>query len=343
MNNEIDLNKYRIRTDLIVELINTNQNKIKTNLRKYQDISVEEVIIDQKMSKILNKKSGKYITISFDDATDSNNSREIGKVFSKELDLILRDLKITKNSSCLIIGLGNDKSTPDSLGPKTVENIVVTRHLFTLAENVASNFMNVAIFIPGVMGTTGLETSDIILGIVEKTNPDFLMVIDSLAASSINRINKTIQITDTGVSPGSGIGNNRRELSFDTLKKPVIGIGVPTVVDSVVLVSDTINYLFKKFSYSINNIDNVINKFKAIKDINYLKNNDQELSVENKKNLLGIVGSLSDDEIKSLISEVLTPIGYNMMVTPKEVDFVVEKLAIIISRGINTSLHGIKY
>lgn len=341
MNNEIDLNKYQIRTDLIVELISDNKEKINTKMRNYNDITVEEVNIDENTSKLFNKKIGKYVTISFNDATDSNNIKEIGKVFAKELELMMKDLHIIKNSSCLIVGLGNIKSTPDSLGPKVVENVIVTRHLFTLNENVSSNFMNTSIFIPGVMGSTGLETSDVILGVVEKTKPDFLIVIDALRASSISRINKTIQLTDTGVSPGSGIGNNRKEISKDTINCPVIGIGVPTVVDSVVLVSDTINYLFKKFNYNLNNIDNLADKFKP--SINYLKNNDQELSEENKRNLLGIIGNLTEEEIKSLISEVLTPIGYNMMVTPKEVDFVIEKLATIISRGINTSLHDINY
>ena len=138
--------------------------------------------------------------------------------------------------------------TPDALGPIVVENVLVTRHLFQLQpESVEEGFRPVSAIRPGVMGITGIETSDVIYGIIEKTNPDFVIAIDALAARSIERVNSTIQISDTGIHPGSGVGNKRKELSKATLGIPVIAIGVPTVVDAVSITSDTIDFILKHF------------------------------------------------------------------------------------------------
>ena len=188
------------------------------------------------------------------------------------------------------------------------------------------------------MGETGIETSDIIKSIVEKIKPDLLIAIDALTSSSLNRINKTIQITDTGIHPGSGIGNNRKEISREVLGIPVIAIGVPTTVDAVSIVSDTIEFMFKKFSYTRQNIDNPINKLIVNNSINY---NKKEITVtkEDKEQLLGLVGSLNNDEVRQLIAEVLNPIGYNFIVTPKEIDFLIVKLSDVISEGLNRALH----
>ena len=129
-------------------------------------------------------------------------------------------------------------------------------------------------------------------------------------------------MTDSGIHPGSGVGNERKEISKKILNIPVIAIGVPTVVDAVTIVSDTINYMSKQFAYNKNNIDNPINKLIPISSIDYLKDkNIKDLSPKDKKHLMGIIGTLSDEEMKQLVYEVLSPIGYNMMVTPKEIDF----------------------
>lgn len=137
---------------------------------------------------------------------------------------------------------------PDALGPIVVENVLVTRHLFQLQpESVEEGFRPVSAIRPGVMGITGIETSDVIYGIIEKTKPDFVIAIDALAARSIERVNSTIQISDTGIHPGSGVGNKRKELSKETLGIPVIAIGVPTVVDAVSITSDTIDFILKHF------------------------------------------------------------------------------------------------
>lgn len=335
MGHKVDLSKYKVRTDLAIEAINKKTVGIDSNISLENGVKITDFFIDEKGSKEINKKVGKYVTIEFDDITDHDNSLITEKVFTKELIKILKYLKIKNDASCLIIGLGNAKSTPDALGPLTINNIIVTRHLFEIKQ-VGEGFRNVSTFIPGVMGMTGLETSDTILSIANHFKPDFIIVIDALASQSLDRVNKTIQMTDTGIHPGSGVENSRKEISFDTLNIPVIAIGVPTVVDAVTIVSDTINYMFKHYSYLKKNIDNPLNKLVILP--NYLKK-EVDINNEDKKTLLGVVGTLSDSEIKRLIYEVLTPIGYNLMVTPKEVDFLMEKLSIVIANGINSALH----
>ena len=251
---------------------------------------------------------------------------------------MLNKCNIKDEDSCLVIGLGNSSSTPDSLGPLSINNVIVTNHLFELNE-LSDGFRRVSAINPGVMGTTGIETSDIILSIVEKLKPNFILVVDALASGSIERVNKTIQMTDTGIHPGSGVGNSRKEISKDILGVPVIAIGVPTTVDAVTIVSDTINYMYKHFSYTKENANNPSNRL-MVSTPNYLKKN-IEVNSQDKNNLLGLVGLLNEEEVKQLIFEVLTPIGYNLMVTPKEIDFLVDKLAYVIGNGINKALHSI--
>ncbi len=337
MGHNIDLSNYKIRTDLAIEAINNQKIKgITSNEYIDGDIKITEVNIDAHASKIINKKKGNYITIEFSDITDYENGKKVEKKFSLELTKLINKLNIRKDASCLIVGLGNSKSTPDSLGPLTINNILVTNHLFELGE-VTEGYRKVSVLVPGVMGQTGLETSEVITSLVNTFKPDFLIVIDALASQSIERVNKTIQMTDTGIHPGSGIGNSRKEISFKTLNIPCIAIGVPTVVDAITIVSDTINYMHKHYTYSKLNIDNPLNKLMAYSP-NYLKEK-ITLNKKDKETLLGIVGTLDDNEIKQLLFEVLTPIGFNLMVTPKEVDFLVEKLSLIIGNGINKSLH----
>ena len=143
----------------------------------------------------------------------------------------------------LIVGLGNANSTADSLGPKSIDRVLVTRHLFELNTNIKDGMRCVSAIVPGVMASTGIETLDIITSLVNRIKPSFLIVIDSLSSLSIDRLNRTIQITDTGINPGSGVGNNRKEISKDNLGVPVIAIGVPTVVYSSIIVNDTIELL----------------------------------------------------------------------------------------------------
>ena len=334
------MSKYRVRTDLVLDSIESiKDDNIVVDKKNIDDITITDVLVKEEYESKLNKKRGRYITIEFNDVTDFNNREKVIKVLNDELSNLLKDSNITKDSSSLVIGLGNEKSTPDSLGPKTIDNIVVTKHLFTLDKNnVDPGFSNVSAFNPGVMGVTGIETSDLIKTLVGTVKPDFVIVVDALAASSISRVNKTIQITDSGIHPGSGVGNSRKEINKDVLGIPVIAIGIPTVVDAVTIVSDTIQYMIKHFSYVKDNLNNPSNKL-AVKKANYIKKKIKELNTEEKKQYIGLLGELKEEEIHSLIYEVLSPIDYNLMVTPKEVDFVIEKLAEVLSTGINKTLH----
>lgn len=336
MKHEIDLKNYQIRTDLIVEQV-TDENNVSTKVYDENGIKITTVEVDKNMSEQINKKVGDYVTIEFDDVTDSHNQEIVKKIFSEQLSEIIKKTKIKDSDKCLIIGLGNDKSTPDSLGPLTIDKVLVTNHLFMYGQ-VEEGFRSVSAIIPGVTGTTGIETSDLIKSIVDGIKPDFLIMIDALASQALDRVNKTIQISNTGIHPGSGVGNSRKEISKDTTGIPVIAIGIPTVVDAVTVVSDTINYMQKHYAFHKKFIKNPLSKLVSSTQINYLKK-EVDIEKEDKINLLGIVGSLNEMEIKQLILEVLTPIGYNLMVTPKEVDFIVEKLATILGEGINISLH----
>ena len=320
---KISLEKYNLRTDLIIEredIQGTKKETIKDEI--YQVERIED-------------HNDKYVSISFDDITDKDNFKTIEKTLIKELKLVLKDINIKKEDLVLIIGLGNSLSTPDSLGPKTLENILVTSYLYNLGE-VDKSYQNTAIFKPEVTGTTGIETSTIIKSLIEKTNTKLVIFIDALASSSIDHLNKVIQITTKGISPGSGVGNNREELTKNTLNIPVIAIGVPTIVEASTIVKDTLINLKKHISYQIENKDNIKTKLTTYQDYSEQENN---LSKQEEKNILGEIGLLDPSDLKQLIDEVLIPIKYNLMVTPKEIDFQIEKLSLLIANSLNKSLH----
>ena len=335
MDKERDLSKYQIRTDLTIDEISENNilKGVKSKINIKDNITITEVNLDD--NNDLGRKKGKYITVEFEDITDTENSENIKNILIDELRKIM---KIKKDSLGLVVGLGNDKSTADSLGPLTVNNIIVTNHIFLL-DKLSDNYNRISAINPGVMGETGIETGDIIESIVDKIKPDYLIVIDSLASKSIERLNKTIQITDTGIHPGSGIGNKRKEISYETLNIPVIAIGVPTVVDAAVIVSNTINFIYKNYEFNKSFKNNPKSKF-TFNNVNYLKTKIEE-NQEEKEKLLGLIGTLDDQELEVLLYEVLNPIGYNLMVTPKEIDFIIEKLSKVISDAINNTIHSI--
>lgn len=337
MKNRINLNNFQIRTDLIIE--NDNLAAYDVDVSRVSDsLKVTSVYVNDKMCKHMNKKVGNYVTVEFEDITNFEDREEIKDVLVQELNKLLDKIDIKDNDSCLIIGLGNSSSTPDSLGPKVASKVLVTRHLFVIGTDVKKGIRNVAAFSPGVMASTGIETYDTIISLVKKIKPSFLIVVDALASMSIDRINRTIQITDTGIHPGSGVGNNRRELSSDTIGIPVIAIGVPTVVESSTIVNDTIDFLFKHISYIKNNSQ--ANKLIFTHGKNYLdKIKDMDLSCEEKKKVSGILGELDSEQKRQLINEVLTNLNYNLIVTPKEIDFLIDNLSEVIIDSINHSLH----
>ena len=327
MAHSIDLSKLSIRTDLIIE--NKSLNDYQTTTKNYNNIKVEQTLST--------KSNDKYTTISFDDVTDKDKFQKVEQTLIKELKTYINEAKLTKEDSVLIVGLGNISSTPDSLGPETIKQILVTRYLFELGD-VEDGYQSVAAISPSVTSVTGIETQTTIKSIIAVVKPKLLIVIDALASRTISRVNKTIQITNTGIHPGSGVGNDRKELSTKTLNIPIIAIGVPTVVDAATIVTDTFKYMQQQFSFKLNK--NKSSKQKLIPEINqdYTEETTNLTQLE-KKEILGEVGTLSEEDFKQLIYEVLSPINYNLMVTPTEIDFQIKKLALLIGNSINKSLH----
>ena len=295
-------------TDLASEAVDTLKSKSKT-YKEYTNIKLVETTVDSALAKQINKKQGDYylVDISNEDINDSQSLLRIERFITKLLKKILRKEKITNDSKGLIVGLGNLNITPDSLGPKVVDKVIVTRHLFELdKDSIEDGVSNVCALSPGVMGTTGIETSDIIKAIIDKISLDYIIVIDALKALDINRINKTIQITNSGISPGSGVGNRRKELSKDVLGIPVIAIGIPTVVDAS--------------SIAINTFYNIVsneNYHKIFKNFNELKPNEKQKIEE----------------------EVITNYNSNYIVSLKEIDIDIENLSEVLSGAIDHALH----
>lgn len=318
--NKIDLSNYNLRTDLIIE-----DSEINHKEKKIDGVTLTTT-----------KKDGNYITLSFEDITNFESREKVGKLLEEIIKDILKINNIKEDATCLIVGLGNRLSTPDSLGVKTLDDIVITNHLFNFG-SVKDGIRRVSAFAPGVMASTGLESSMVITSIIKETKPDFVIAIDALASKNIDRLNKTIQITDTGIHPGSGVGNNRLEISQKTIGIPVIAIGVPTVTTSVVIVYDTISYLFKHISY-IKEHENT-HKLSFVKRNYKEKLHDIKTTDEDKHNLLGLFGMLTDNEKRDLINEVLTNTELNLIVTPTEIDFLIDKLSNLIASSINNALH----
>ena len=322
--------KTLFRTDLAFDEVGS-QDFVKTY--ESNSVVIHKFVVDEIKKEFLHKKLGNYYTIELNklDFHDVNTSEKIESEVSKVLKEILTEEGLL-DKKCLVVGLGNLNVTPDALGPYVLDNIVVTRHLFK-EEVVSENYSEVSGIAPGVMGTTGIETFDIIQSIIKKIDVDYLIVVDALCSSSIERINNTIQITNTGIKPGSGIGNKRKEISKETLGIPVIAIGIPTVVDFVTITSEVMDLVVKYLDFHYQN-----------KKPNFLTPNDLDLSKHsvdknNKEHFLGKVGLLSIDEKKALLKEVVDSGGYNMIVTPKEIDLDVEDLSKIVAMAINKTLH----
>lgn len=338
MKHTIDLSAYQVRTDLAIDVLETVEEKKGMEVKEYNlnNIKVTKIVLDEDGSQTIHKKPGHYITIEFEDVSDYQNREEVKKVFANHLKELLKQCGINEDASCLIVGLGNEKSTPDALGPLTIHHVLVTNHLFMLGVP-EEGFRPVSAIIPGVTGETGIETSDLLQSVIRDLKPDFVLAIDALASQAISRVNKTIQMSDTGIHPGSGVGNSRKEVSRDTVGVPVIAIGVPTVVDAVTVVSDTIAFMHRFYAFQKDFVKNPMSKM-VTGGVNYLEK-EVQLEEEEKKKLFGIIGNFNESEVKELIHEVLTPIGYNLMVTPKEVDFMIENLSDVIGNGINRALH----
>ncbi len=316
-----------VRTDLAIEALNMNKNKKLKNIidkeEVFDNVIVKETILNKEEAEIIGKRAGVYylLDISKCDINDTDELNNIEQVLTRVLKEVLKYEKITIKSKGLVVGLGNSDVTPDALGPLVIDDVIVTRHMFLLnPDDVSEGISNVSAIAPGVMGNTGIETSDIIQAIIEKIDIDYIIVVDALASSSLARVNKSIQVTNTGISPGSGVGNRRKELSKEVIGVPVIAIGVPTVVDAVTIAANTLDYI-----------------------VEYLNKELKKTTADDKlkEQWLGTVGTLSSKDKMDLFSTVLTENGINMMVTPKEVDIDIKNLSEIISGAIDRALHTI--
>lgn len=246
------------------------------------------------------------------DEEDEDYHREISVQLAQIIRKLIRDRK--EEMSVLVVGLGNREVTPDALGPRVVDNLFITRHIIKEYGKYAfgeKNVNRISSIVPGVMAQTGMESLEIIHGIIDETKPDIVIVIDALAARSTKRLNRTIQVTDTGINPGSGVGNHRHGLNKKSLGVPVISIGIPTVVDAATIVNDTMFNLIAAMSQS-RALDKLGDSLKE----------------------------LNDGEKYELIRELLSPNLNAMFVTPKDIDESVKRLSFTISEGINIAFMG---
>jgi spore protease len=263
----------KIRTDLALEVresfpeddVEIKGVVLTENYDEENKIRVSTVVIkDEKGSKAMQKPIGTYITIEAPeiDKSDEDYHKPVSDEIAKQLRKLAGDLK---REEVLVVGLGNREVTPDALGPQVVDNLFITRHLIKEYGNdfkEKHHLGNVSAISPGVMAQTGMESVEILKGIVKETKPKLLIVIDALASRSVNRLNTTIQLTDTGISPGSGVGNNRKALNEESLGTKVIALGVPTVVDAATIVADTLTKYMEKSGFDEADINQFISEIR---------------------------------------------------------------------------------
>lgn len=319
--------KYNIRTDLALEekeRFESDQVEVQgvileEEYDKEREIRVTTVRIEtENGAKTMGKPVGTYLTIEAPNLSspDEGIHREVSEELAKYLTEVMKKIipESEHDKEVLVIGLGNRQATPDALGPYVADNLNITRHIVKeYGKYAAPEEMNcvVSAIVPGVMAQTGMETAEIIKGVVRETKPDLLIVIDALAARNSRRLNRTIQIADTGINPGSGVGNYRNAITKETIGVPVIAIGVPTVVDAVTIVSDTMENLLSALETS-----------------------------ESLKGVGLVLGGYSEAEKYELIRELIAPNLNSMFMTPKDIDETVKRLSYTISEGLNLAFSG---
>lgn len=304
---------YNFRTDLACE--RRDIYKKVNGLEEIEGIETEQKgdeikintvkITNEKGEQAIGKPKGTYVTIDIKDfkIADEEKIQKASEAVTEELKKLINN-HATKTDDILVVGLGNRFVTPDSLGPKVITEIEITRHLLKyVPQYLEPNTRPVSAVSPGVLGTTGIETFEIVKGIVDNINPKLLIVIDALASRSIERISSTIQIADTGIVPGSGVENARKTLNKESLGIPVIALGIPTVVDLGTIIDEGLDLFIAKL---------------------------QEKAESNE-----YLNKLKEQDNYEDIKEALTPNDYNMIVTPKEIDDLIEKMKDVIARGIN--------
>lgn len=306
---------FSINVDLALEAREIVQGQtgqeipgVRVDRETYSHASVTVVVIQEKSAEaIMGKPVGTYITIEAPEigGRDPQVHHQIGLVVAEMLG---RMINLPEPSNILIVGLGNWNATPDALGPKVVSQTMVTRHIFNYApQELQPGMRSVSALAPGVLGITGIETAEIIKGVVDRIRPDLVIAIDSLAARNVARIATTIQIADTGVNPGSGVGNQRMGINKESLGVNVVAIGVPTVVHGAVIAQDTLEQFMEQ-----------------------LKAN---------PSMYKLYSMLNPNTAQEVIQKVLEPFGGRLMVTPKEIDDLIERASKIVAGGITQALH----
>ena len=310
---------YNFRTDLaderrdLYKKANNVENEVEGIESQQEDVNEKIKITRVKITseqgeQAIGKPKGEYITIDIKkiNLLTEEELEDASKILAEELKRLIGE-KIEFKDDVLIVGLGNEEVTPDALGPNVIKNVEITRHIINyLPQYIDENTRPVSAIAPGVLGTTGIETLEIIKGVVEHIKPKLLIVIDALASRSMERISSTIQISNTGIVPGAGVGNTRKEISENTLSIPVIAIGIPTVVETAVVVNDALDIFIEKLQQEA-------------------KSNDYLNEIKEKDNY---------EEIK----EALLPKDFNFIVTPKEIDELVLNMGKVVANGINMSI-----
>ncbi len=308
-----------IRTDLAMEAREMAQDKGKPDIPgvvvvdfNREDIKVTRVeIVSPQGEARLGKPQGNYITLEIP-GMDERDPAYDEKVSQQLADEIKRLVKLDKKSTVLVVGLGNWNVTPDAIGPKVVDKLMVTRHIFEfIPDQVDDRMRPLCAVAPGVLGITGIETGEIVKGIVDKVKPDLVIAIDALASRKTERIGTTIQIADTGINPGSGVGNKRMGLSKETLGVETLAIGIPTVVYAHTIGRDSIEMLV------------------------------HELASQTGagSELHRVLIKMDEKQLDSIVSEVLAEGLGDLVVTPKEVDKLIDSVVSIIADGINLAVH----
>lgn len=277
---------------------------VQTQTQQEGDTLITRMLIENEAAgRSVGKVPGYYVTLEAAGlrTRDRDKHEEIAFLVAREIEGFIARLQILDEAPCLVVGLGNWDATPDALGPKVVEHILVSRHLKHLTPPEKKGGLRpVSALAPGVLGTTGIETGEIVMGVVQKTQPHFIVVIDALASRSTNRVGSTIQIADTGIHPGSGLGNKRIGITPQTMGIPVIAIGVPTVVEAATIVHDAVGEMVRR--------DPSLVHPKAVNQ-------------------------------REIIQRVLSPYLNSLIVTPKEIDVMIEDLSKVVSAALNIALH----
>lgn len=324
--NEPMMQPFEIRTDLAVEEKESfpgDGGEISgVALREWRHASsqiklTEVKILDEHGAKAMGKPRGTYITLEAgqmaekDEGYHEEVSGELAKQIRRLVHALEQDgtLEDKRDMSILAVGLGNVQVTPDALGPRVLGNLQVTRHLMSEYGQEFCRKHHLPVLsgiVPGVMAQTGMETAEILKGIIHETKPDLLIVIDALAARSVRRLGTTIQLTDTGIHPGSGVGNHRHSLTMESLGIPVLAIGVPTVVGAAAIVHDTVSVMIKTLA-----------------------------SHMETRGMGDFMEQMNSDEQYQLIRELLEPEFGSLYVTPPDVDETIKQLSFTISEGIH--------